>query len=159
MSKLTIMRGVSGSGKSTWARSQSNAVVVSRDDLRAALFGSSDQDYYAVDKAVLSSKEAVITHTQNAAIEGGLLAGKHVIVDNTHVEWKHVEETAAIGQKVGAEIEIKVFDVSMLKAQANNILRSAGGGRKVPNEVIARQYERLQFTKNKTVADLAASRT
>ena len=57
MSKLIILRGVSGCGKSTWAESQmGNPVIVSRDRIRLALWKSNDQDYYQGPKDELSCK-------------------------------------------------------------------------------------------------------
>lgn len=148
MAKLTIVRGVSGSGKSTWATSQ-NAVVVSRDALRLAFFGSNDQDYYTVDKDVLSQKEHTVTVLQDAAIEGALRAGKDVIVDNTNIEWKFVKQLAKLGYRSGAEVEVKVFDVPLTKAVARNAMRARLGGRDVPEDVIRKQHDRLQGTKDR----------
>lgn len=144
MSKLTIVRGVSGSGKSTYARAQTNALVVSRDDLRAALFGSADQDYYACDKAVLRRKESVVTEVQNAAIICGLGDGFDVIVDNTNTRTEFVDEIAALAEYSGAEVEVKVIETALATALERNRLRGQGGGRYVPESIIRRQYEELQ---------------
>lgn len=148
MTTLTILRGVSGSGKSTWARQQS-AVVVSRDAIRLAFFGSDDQDYYQVSKEELSEKEQTVTVLQDAAVAGALKAGKNVIVDNTNVEWKFVKALAKIGYRYGADVSVKLFDVSVTEAMNRNGRRAKSGGRDVPLEVIQRQHERLKHTRNK----------
>lgn len=145
--KLTILRGVSGSGKSTYARQQ-NALVVSRDDFRAALFGSDGPDYYAVDKEILRDRENTITIVCDAAIAGALKAGKDVVVDNTNVEWKFVKQIAKIGYRYGAEVEVKVFDVPLGEAVKRDANRAAMGGRSVGHRIISQQYERFQKTKN-----------
>ena len=141
MSKLTIMRGVSGSGKSTWAESQPNALVVSRDRIRAAMFGSNDQDYYQCDKDVLRAKEDLVTSIQDASIASGLRAGMHVIVDNTNVRPKYIKSIVDIGFKAGAEVEVKVIDVPVSVALQRNAARKAAGGRLVPEKVIREQHE------------------
>ena len=150
MSTLTILRGVSGSGKSTWARQQ-NAIVVSRDSLRVALFGSDGPDYYDRPKEVLSERENVITLAQDAMIETSLRAGKDVIVDNTNIEWKYVKALAKIANRVGAKVEIKVFDVTSSVAMARAQDRARRGGREVSPTVILKQHQRLQGTKDKTL--------
>ena len=146
MSKLTIMRGVSGSGKSTWAESQPNALVVSRDRIRAAVFGSADQDYYKCDKTVLSQKEDLVTKIQDTSIAEGLRAGMHVIVDNTNVRPKYIKSIVEIGFKAGADIEVKVVDVPIEVALKRNKMRAELGGREVPEKVIREQFTSLRQT-------------
>lgn len=155
MAKLTILRGVSGSGKSTWA-SQQNAVIVSRDAIRLAFFGSNDQDYYAVDKDVLTEKENTVTVLQDAVIAGALKSGRDVVVDNTNTEWKFVKSIAKIGYRYGAEVEVKTFDVPLIVAKMRIAGRAKAGGRHVADRIVESQYERLQKTKNMELPVLPA---
>jgi predicted kinase len=149
MAKLTILRGVSGSGKSTWAEAQAgNPVIVSRDRIRLGIFGSNDQDYYTVPKEVLSRKENLVTKIQDEAIEQALRAGMDVIVDNTNVTMKFVNPIAAIGYRCGAQVEVEVFDVPLSMAISRNKQRKMLGGRFVPESVIRDQHSRLQSSKN-----------
>lgn len=143
--KLTILRGLSGSGKSTWAESQFGVVVVSRDTLRVALFGSDGPDYYR--RPDLRACEDMITKVEHEAIRAGLASGKHVVSDNTYIEWKYVKPIAAIGFKMGADVEVKVFDVPLSTAIERNKMRASLGGRNVPEDVIRKQHERFQQTK------------
>lgn len=147
MTKLTILRGISGSGKSTWARSQPGAVVVSRDDLRKSIFGSNGPDYYEVDRDVLRGRESLITVIEHSAIKAGLASGRDVISDNTHTMMKYVNTIAKIGHAAGAEVEIKRFDVSLVVAKAAVKHRAAGGGHDVPVDAIERQFKQLQASK------------
>lgn len=148
MPKLTILRGVAGSGKSTWARAQVGSVVVSRDDLRDALFGSSDQDYYDVPKNVLFAKEDAVSLAEAALIKAMLAAGKDVIADSTHTMVKYTNRIAKIGWQAGADVELKVFDVALKVAVERNGLRAKNGGRNVPADTIKRQHDQLQGSKN-----------
>ena len=148
MSKLTIMRGVSGSGKSTWAEAQPNALVVSRDRIRAAVFGSSDQDYYAVPKEVLHKREELVTKIQDTTIAEGLKAGEHVIVDNTNVRPKFIKSIVDIANKAGAEVEVKVIDVPVSVAIQRNKMRGDMGGRVVPEKVIREQHDALRNSRD-----------
>lgn len=146
MSTLTIMRGPSGSGKSTWSSGVPNAVIVSRDALRLALFGDESQAYYQ--RPDLRQCEELVTVAEHAAIKAGLSAGKHVISDNTYIEPKFMKGVIKIAHSVGAKVEVKVFDVPLRTLLARNAMRAAHGGRDVPEEVIRKQHDRFQHTKN-----------
>lgn len=148
MTKLIICRGISGSGKSTWARNQ-NAVVVSRDDLRVLLFNGDDQDYYH--RPDLRDCESLVTKIEHATIREALRAGNDVISDNTGIQWKFVKAIANIGYAENAEVELKVFDVPLLIALERNATRALLGGRNVPEEVIKKQYNALKSNKNMTL--------
>lgn len=148
MTKLIICRGISGSGKSTWARQQ-NGVVVERDEIRKMLFGTDGPDYYAVEKEVLSSREQTVTIVRDNMISGLLKSGKDVYVSDTNIEWKYVKALAKIGYRCGADVEVKVFDMDLGTAMMRDEFRGRNGGRWVGNEVIKKQYER--FSKNKSM--------
>lgn len=143
--KLTILRGISGSGKSTWARNQ-NAAVVCRDDLRVGLFGSDGPEYYA--HPDLKAREELVSKVEALAIAEHLSAGRDVISDNTNIEPKYAQKIADIGYRLGAEVEVKVFDVRLAVAIAANKHRAAAGGRDVPESAIRRQHDRLAGTKD-----------
>lgn len=156
MSKLTIVRGISGSGKSTWARQQ-NGVVISRDDYRHNLLFPEipSEEYYKADKETFSRRENMITIMTEGAIANLLKSGFDVIVDNTNVEWKYVKAFAKIGYRYGAEVEVKVFDVDLNEAIARDIRRGETGGRFVGEKVIRTQHERFKHTKSKTLEQVA----
>ena len=83
-----IMSGVSGCGKSTWARKftaeHGNVVHVSRDEIRFSLLAD-DEDYFArEDDAV-----AIFYSEINKA----LAAGHDVIADATHISERALRET------------------------------------------------------------------
>lgn len=149
MTVLTIMRGVSGSGKSTIARAQPDSVVVSRDDLRAALFGSDGPDYHSVPKPLLKVREDTVTEAEHAAIRAALRAGLNVISDNTNVRMQNVNPIAAIGYTEGAEVKVNLVDVPLATAIERNRMRASMGGRNVPEDVIRKQYDALQSSKHR----------
>lgn len=147
MPKLTILRGISGSGKSTWAREQ-NAVVVSRDDLRVAFFNDDSPTYYEVPREVLREREDFISTVEQAAIKSALLSGKDVVSDNTHTMMKYVNRVAKIGWAVDADVELKIFDVPLSTVLSRVKMRAEFGGRAVPEEAIRRQHDQFQGSKN-----------
>lgn len=136
---LTIIRGISGSGKSTWAQSQKSddTQIVSRDKIRLGLF---DVEY---DMGI----EHLVTIVEHAMIEGFLKSGISVISDNTNVDLTYVRELANIGHWWDAKVSLKVFDVPLETAIKNNDHRAMLGGRFVPHHIIQRQWERFQETK------------
>lgn len=149
MPKLIITRGISGSGKSTWARAQFGYVVISRDDIRASLFGSDGPEYYSVPKEALKANEDLVSKVEQAAVKSALLAGRNVISDNTYTMMKYVNQMAQVGWSVGAEVELKVFDVPLDMAILRVKARSKkDGGRDVPVEAIKRQHDQLVGSKN-----------
>lgn len=151
MTKMIILRGVSGSGKSTWAKmyaENTGAIIVSRDNIRVMMFDDDGPDYYKVDKEVLRARENQVTIYHDIAISTLLKSGVDVIVDNTNIEWKYVKALAKIANRYGAEVEIKVFDVSLNEAIARDIRRGTTGGRFVGDIVIKKQHSRFQGNKD-----------
>lgn len=142
MPRLIINRGVSGSGKSTWARMQTGFIIVSRDEIRMQLFGTES-----------FTDEDAVTIVQDAQIKALLKAGRDVIVDDTNITWKYVMRLANLGYSAGAAVELKVFDVPLQRAINNNTWRAANGGRDVPRDVITKQHQRFQGNKNNTLPE------
>jgi predicted kinase len=148
MTTLTIMRGVSGSGKSTRARQiadATNAQIVSRDDIRLGIFNTE------FDPAI----EDRVSVFEKSAIEGFLRAGIDVISDNTNIEWKYVKATAKIGHRQGADVRVEVVDAPLHVCLARNSLRALVGGRDVPESIIRKQHDRFQGTRNNVLDPVA----
>lgn len=141
---LIILRGISGSGKSTTAkalaRGLDNCEIVSRDELRVELFG-----HYTMDH------ESMVTIEEDKRIHDFLVAGKHVIVDDTNVRWDFVKRIAAIGKRCEVETVLHLVDTGLDTAIARNVARGEAGGRFVPEYVIRNQYRKLQETKDYTL--------
>jgi predicted kinase len=136
MAKLTILRGVSGSGKSTWAELQpNNPVIVSRDRIRMAMFGTES----FID-------EDLVTKVEHDMIRRTLRAGRNCISDNTNIMVKYIKQIVRIAEEEGASYEIKTFNISLADALSRNAARAANGGRDVPKHVIEKQHGRLSST-------------
>lgn len=134
---LIILRGYSGSGKSTKARAYAqenpDTVIVSRDSFRAMLTGNPA-------KTVLDQKtENLITKMQETAVRESLRAGKTVIVDDTNLRLKYARRWADIAVQEG--VERVVWDVTT-DAQAC-LRQNAGRLNLVPHRVIEDQARRF----------------
>ena len=93
-----VMVGVPASGKSTWAAEQSegrNAVIVSRDGIRAMLTGSNkklvgDNDF-----------ESLVTRIEDESVAAAIQSGKNVILDATNTRVAStVKRMADVAQSV-----------------------------------------------------------
>lgn len=147
MSKIILMVGISGSGKSTQAKKlaeQTKAVIVSRDKLREMLFGyteSNVKSYYEATKEDLWKKEQLITNHQNDIIFTALKNNQNVIVDNTNLQLKYIKEFIKKFHKY--EIECCLVECELEEA----IVRDKNRVRVVGEVVIKKQYEDLQKLK------------
>ena len=133
MAHVEILRGISGSGKSTYARTQTDALIVSRDLIRP-MFG-------VVGKTVLSpEKERLVTRIELDLIREALYRGQDVIVDNTNLNGQFATRYAELAHTMGATFSEKLFGVDV------NV---AVGRTDVPDSVVYRQA--AQFAKIKPI--------
>lgn len=134
MSKVTLTIGVSGSGKTYWAREQikraPNTVIVCRDDIRAAQgfppLGSSEQ-------------ESKITKIQRGQIEAALLDGFDVIVADTNLNKSIRNGLIRFCHKHGADVILHPLNIDVETC----IERDSQRDRTVGETVIRKQHARL----------------
>lgn len=103
MSKLTITRGLPGSGKTTYAKRwvALNLDVrsrVNRDDLRAMLHDGSHSYPRELETAITAAQEAQVTAL--------LKAGRDVIVDDMNLRQQYARRWAKIAELAGAELDV-----------------------------------------------------
>jgi predicted kinase len=135
MSKLVIVRGLPGCGKSTAARVWVNAspdtrAEVNRDAIRLMLGG------YEVGTP---AQEKMVTTIQHQAIRDLLKSGIDVISSDTNLKMKYVRELYKIGNSLGADIAVMdMTDVPLDVVRHQNANRR--DKRPVPEAVINRMY-------------------
>jgi len=128
--KLLALRGLPGSGKTTYAKELANKgwVRVNKDDLRAMLnnskFSKENESY------VLSLRDEIIISS--------LVQGKNVVVDDTNLDPKHLIAFESIAGEFLSDFEIRFFDVDVKECIKRNALRE----KPVPEKVIYTMYER-----------------
>ena len=131
---LSIVVGISGSGKSTYAnglKTSINEIIIEPDAIRLELTGN------AADQ---SQNDKVFSLAFKRASD--LLAqGKSVIVDATSVDKWSRAKWIDIGIKNDAEIRAYVIKTPIELAKKRNLSRD----RIVPENVIDRQHSRLQM--------------
>jgi predicted kinase len=101
MARLLILRGLPGSGKTTFARTLQPLVTrVCRDDLRLMLHGRIMLTAWA---------EAQVTAVQRGMVETLLRRGADVIVDDTNLRPRTVRDWSSLASVCGATFELHDF--------------------------------------------------
>ena len=147
MKQMFITVGISGSGKSTFAKELCNKdhsfVRVNRDSLREMLVGYSDF-FKRDDTNVL---EAIISKVLNETIITSLKT-KNVIVDNTHLSWVYIKQLLDLAVQEDCYVAIKTFDMSLNVAQ-NRVYRR-------DNEVYDDEQEYIDYSGENSVQYIEA---
>ena len=131
MSKLIMMCGVAGSGKSTWIRNNfPDITTVSRDAIRFEILDERGSDYFAYEDEVFEK----FIHQ----IIDSLAADEVTIADATHLNVKARAKVLRKVAKFADEIEAVVMDVHLITALERNDKRE--GRAFVPRGVIRRMY-------------------
>ncbi len=97
MRKVLILTGLSGSGKSTFARQfcaeNSNYIRISRDDLRRAVLPVSLPEYWQTWPDPAKNRiENLVNDNQKAMIVNGLARGWNLLIDNTNLKLSYINE-------------------------------------------------------------------
>jgi predicted kinase len=135
--------GIPGSGKSTLARTMvryMNAVIINKDSLREMLFGYTEENVAAYwDREDINKLEKQIVDYQDTLIKQTLNAGRDVILDNTHVRLKYINDL----KKYGVTIRFIPVNVDFETALERDSLRTRSVGR----DVLAKFYGDLEHLK------------
>lgn len=135
--KLILTRGLSGSGKSTWARAwvaedPATRGRVNRDDLRFMMFETPNYKW---------DQEKQVTEAEHAAATALLKSGRSVVVDATNLRSKYIRNWQKIAYTQGVQFELVDFPISLEEAIERDSLRI--GKAQVGVGVITAQYEKF----------------
>lgn len=144
---LIVLSGISGSGKTTWAKTHvmdnPGTGFIERDIIR--------RDYFMADeKTVLSKKqENKVTVIQKATVHRLFAQGFHtVIVSDTNLKWKHVNEWQTMAYTNDWGFQHNKLYVDLNTALERNAVRPLY--EQLPESVIKRQYRQYIRTFGKT---------
>ena len=137
--KAVLTRGISASGKTTWAEEyckDTGAANINRDDIRFNLFcdGKRDWSLYKFTK----QREKEVTQNQHDQIEAAAALGIDIVISDTNINPKTVSNLTELLQQYGYDVEIKDFWVDVQEALSRDAKRENGVGYKV----IMDQYKR-----------------
>jgi len=135
MSKLIMMCGVPGSGKSTWIKNNFPDIIpVSRDAIRFELLDKRGGEYFDYEDEVFDKFIYQII--------GSLIVDEIAIADATHLNKKARAKVLNKVAKFADEIEIIVIEVPLETALIRNELRE--GRARVPRGVIRRMFFQME---------------
>ena len=152
MKHVLILTGLSGSGKSTFARQfcaeNSNWLRVNRDDLRRSLLPVSLPEFWQTWPDTEKNRvENLVNALQKTAILDGLAQGWHVLIDNTNLKLSYLNEFKKLLAEQVDELEIRY---QLIDTPVDECIRrdrertdSVGEG------VIRKQAEQLAVLKKK----------
>lgn len=133
--KILILIGIPASGKSTWSEDyvkyNPDWVRVNRDDYRHMLKNA---------QMCEPKLEDLVSDLIMTTIEKSLSKRLNVIIDNTNLKVKYINEFVE-KFKYSADIDFRVFDISLNKALERDNNRTM----KVGEEVITRMYKNYKI--------------
>lgn len=141
--KLIVTRGVSNSGKSTWARgviqnSGGKIQRVNRDSIREELLslGLFEEILYQ------DWQEKMVTEMQEIRVPAFLNYNLSVIVDGMNLSPKDVRKWQKVASKCGADFEVKEFAITLEEALERAAKRPLSEGPRVPEDAIRIMFEK-----------------
>lgn len=137
MTTLTILRGLPGSGKSTWARKHvdSNTVIVSLDGLREMMAGGRQAWHETMNPQL----NRILVRQAHAIISDLLSKGVNVISDSQHVNPRFCVDEVQIAVRHKAHVETFTFNTPLDVLLERNQTRPEND--RVPEEYLRTQYE------------------
>ena len=127
---LYVTIGPAGSGKSTFVNTMRNVDVISTDELRKEMFGDAADQHY-------SGRVFKAAHEMTRR---WLSMGMNVVFDATHTTEKGRKDLLAAIAGVSCQKVAVVFMTPLEECKRRNAQRE----RKVPEEVIERQYAQFK---------------
>lgn len=136
MPKLLMLKGLPGSGKSTYARelvAKHHYTRVNKDDLRTMLHNSTHSKH----------KEQTVLAIRDAVVMEALEKGSNVVVDDTNFAPVHEARLRDLAKSFGAQFEVKFIDTPVETCIERDLKRPNSVG----HRVIMQMYE--QYLKPK----------
>ena len=150
MKHVMILTGLSGSGKSTFARQfcaqHPNYLRVNRDDLRRSLLSVSLAEYWQTwSEREKNRVENLVNELQKTAILDGLARGWDILVDNTNLKLSYINEFRQMltSHFDAVEVSYQLIDVPVDECIRRDKYRDDSVG----EAVIRKQAEQLTMLK------------
>lgn len=152
MNKIIILVGISGSGKSTWAKdyvqNNPNTVIVSRDSIRMSLYGYDEETYnvyYEQERSIVDEREKIITKFFDSQVSYALAKGMDVVADNTHLNSSYINAY----KKFGAFLKLEFFDEGLDNCIKRDLFRT----KYVGSAVIKKQFKNFEKLINSKILE------
>lgn len=140
MKKLVIMRGLPGSGKSTWIKENGYEIYTICPDSLRLMFA-------APNPGISQDYNRRVWELIFEMLEERMKNGSLTVIDATHITWKSIKAYLDLCEKYQYLLEIKDFsNVSACTCMSRNELREEY--KKVPNEIILKMDDKLKTADN-----------
>jgi|WetSurSiteA1Bulk_404760.scaffolds.fasta_scaffold00048_31 predicted kinase len=143
--EFVICKGLPGSGKTTWAKTQVQLhkyTRVNRDDLREMVFNKHSPFSKEKENVIIALRDMNITYL--------LSNGKNVINDDTNLNPGTFNSQVELGEAVGAEVKVQDFtDVPLSVCLARNNYRISP----VPDKVIVGMFYKHIWNRKDMLTD------
>lgn len=152
MQHILILIGISGSGKSTFAKQfvQDNPTYLrlNRDDLRRSIAPVPLGEFWKWDDKRKNRFERLVSELEKSALLSALESGWNVVMDNTHLRQRYINEILKLTDKQATtknpiEVSFQLFDVLLNTAIERDQTRPDVVG----EAVIREQHSRLHILK------------
>lgn len=151
LQKLTILRGLPGSGKTTRAaellRDNKFAVRVNKDTIREMLFMGDYKPQY----------DRIVVEYEYQSVDFLLSQGKDVIVDDTNLAQKHIDHYHQVAGKFGCVMEIVYVNTPIEECIRRDLTRKGNPKTYVGADNIlnmAHQFKILEQEKSCVIFDM-----
>lgn len=149
MRNLVLMRGIPGSGKSTWIEQNGwKPYTISSDDLRL-MFSEPERRWNDGCPSISQKKDKMVWETLHLLVEERMKSGAFTVVDATNINlrgWKKLAD------KYGYKIWTKTLNTSLEECLRRDSFREPL--KRVGEEVIKNMYYRFTLSQNTSVEEL-----
>lgn len=142
MKRVLILRGISGSGKSTFAQKlvPEGYYIVSRDQIRLDLLGEDGLAKY-FEQGMDPFLEDYITKLEEREVAGHLIKKHKLVIDNTNIKRVYVQSLVNLFYETNTpvdDVELIEFDIDLEEARKRCNQRDK---KPISDEVLNRQYQ------------------
>jgi predicted kinase len=126
MSKITVLIGISGAGKSSFTvplLKDKNTIRVNRDDARLMLFGAKQSDHLYYERKDIRACEDLVSETIEDTVYNALNKGRDIVFDNTHLQKKVIDDIIFKFNHL-ADIELVFLDIDVKEAKQRVSMRT-----------------------------------
>lgn len=121
MSSIVMLKGLPASGKTTWAKQQTDKKRINKDDLR----GMFDAGKWS------KTNEKFVLEARNVLISLAINSGHSVIVDDTNLHPKHEMYLKELATNLGVQFKIRFFDTPVNECIFRDLHRPNSVGKRV----------------------------
>jgi predicted kinase len=143
MQKILILIGISGSGKSTFAKqfciNNPDYLRINRDEIRKSILPFSLNDYWQKIPDYHKKIESMVTHLHENAVLTALKYRWNLVIDNTHLKISYLNDIIKLVSQFETEIRFKLIDTPLQEC----IERDAARTDNVGEDFIRKQAEKL----------------